>query len=77
MSVTVPVTYGWNEEGKTPEEIAADIRQTRYRLDADLQALKQKISPKRIVRRVRKAKWPTAAAAAAALAFVLIRRARR
>ena len=31
----VPATYGWSGDGKSAAEISDDIRQTRYRLDAD------------------------------------------
>lgn len=72
----VTPSYGWSDEGKTPAEIESDIRQTRYRLDADLRALKEKVNPKRLVRRAVRAKWP-AVAAAIAVALVLIRRLRR
>jgi Protein of unknown function (DUF3618) len=69
--------YGWTDEGKTPAEIEVDIQQTRYRLDADLRELKEKVQPKRLVKRIAKAKWPAAAIAALAAVIVLIRRARR
>lgn len=74
MTVTVPTktqtTYGWSADGKTAAEISSDIRQTRYRLDSDVQALRAKLSLRRLV--------PLApiAAGVAALAF-LIRRLRR
>lgn len=76
MSVTVPnritprPSYGWSADGKTAAEISEDIRQTRYRLEADARALRSKLAPKRLV--------PAAAVAAglAALSF-LIRRIRR
>ena len=74
MTVTVPTkaqpTYGWRADGKTAAEISSDIRQTRYRLDSDVQDLRAKFSLKRFV--------PIApiAAGLAALAF-LIRRIRR
>lgn len=70
-------TYGWNAEGKTPAEIAADIRQTRYRMEADLEALGDKLNPKRFLRPVKKAKWPAAGVALALIALWIRRRARR
>jgi hypothetical protein len=72
----VPPEYGWDGAGKSPAEIADDIRQTRYRLESDLEALRRK--PREIVRRV-KAKWPIAAAGAAVLSVIalLVRRIRR
>jgi hypothetical protein len=33
--------YGWSAEGKTKAEISSDIRQTRYRLDSDVRALRE------------------------------------
>ena len=69
-----PAEYGWEGEGKTPAEIQSDIAQTRYRLQADLRALKAK--PQQVIRRV-KEKWPIAAAAGVALITLLIRRIRR
>ena len=77
MTVTVPrnkpaTTYGWSGDGKTAAEISSDIDQTRYRLDADVQALGAKLSAARKL-------VPIAAlgvAAAGALTF-LIRRIRR
>ena len=77
MTVTVPTkaetTYGWSADGKTAAEISSDIRQTRYRLDSDVQALRKKFSPRRFL--------PVApiAAGLAALAFLIrkIRRRRR
>jgi hypothetical protein len=69
MSDKLPVTYEWRGDDKTPAEIEGDIRQTRYRLDADLQALKAKLAPRRLL--------PVAAAAALVIAAFLIRRARR
>jgi len=65
----VPAIYGWSGEGKTAAEIAADIRQTRYRVNADVRALKAKL---------RRATWPFAAAAVVGLVVrLLIRRRRR
>jgi len=53
MTVTVPTkvrtTYGWSADSKTAAEIASDIRQTRYRLDADIRALRAKLAPKRLL----------------------------
>lgn len=75
MTVTVPTKratgYGWSGDGKSAAEISSDIEQTRYRLDADVQALRDKVSAvKKLV--------PVAALgfAAGALAL-LIRRMRR
>jgi len=76
MTVPVPIprkpqaTYGWSADGKSAAEISSDIRQTRYRLDADVQALRAKFAPRRLL--------PLApiAAGLAAVAF-LIRRIRR
>jgi len=54
MSVTVPSravtrpTYGWRADGKSAAEISSDIRQTRYRLEADVQALRAKLLPRRL-----------------------------
>lgn len=76
LPTRVPMEYGWDDDGKSPAEIADDIRQTRYRLKSDLRALKEK--PRQLVRRV-KAKWPIAAAGAAALSLIafIVRRIRR
>jgi hypothetical protein len=53
MTVTVPTktqtTYGWSADGKTAAEISSDIRQTRYRLDSDVQALRAKLAPTRLI----------------------------
>ena len=73
MTVTVPSkpssTYGWSGDGKSAAEISSDIEQTRYRLGADVQALRGKLSAaKRLL--------PIAALGLAGLAF-LIRRIRR
>lgn len=73
----VTPTDGWSAEGKTPAEIAADIRQTRYRMDAELEALGEKLNPKRFLRPVKKAKWPAAGVALALVALWIRRRARR
>jgi Protein of unknown function (DUF3618) len=76
MSVTVPsraVTrpeYGWSADGKSAAEISSDIRQTRYRLEADVQALRHRLAPRRLL--------PAAAVAGGvALLSLLIRRIRR
>jgi hypothetical protein len=45
----VPATYGWSGDGKSAAEISEDIRQTRYRLDADVRDLRAKLAPKRLV----------------------------
>jgi len=49
VRTTTPATYGWSAEGKSAAEIAEDIRQTRYRLDADVRDLGAKLAPKRLV----------------------------
>lgn len=55
MTVPVPIptkpqtTYGWSAVGKSAAEISSDIRQTRYRLDSDVQALRAKLAPKRLL----------------------------
>ncbi|HJS43197.1 MAG TPA: hypothetical protein VJ755_06970 [Gemmatimonadales bacterium] len=55
MSITVPgriVTrpdYGWSAEGKSLAEISSDIRQTRYRLESDLQELRLMLAPRRLL----------------------------
>ena len=50
MTVAVRTDYGWSGDGKTSAEIASDIQDTRHRLDADVRALRAKLtSPKRIV----------------------------
>jgi hypothetical protein len=61
--------YGWDDDGKSPAEIADDIKQTRYRLKSDLRALKGRV----------KATWRIAAAGAAALSLIafVVRRIRR
>lgn len=63
-----PAIYGWNADGKTATEIASDARQTRYRLEADLRELRQ---------RIKRAKWPAAALAGLTLLTLLIRKIRR
>ena len=71
-------TYGWTADGKTPAEIAGDIRQTRYRMDADLHAIGEKLSPKGLVRRARKVvKWPAAGVALGLIALWIRRRIKR
>lgn len=76
MTVPVPVptkpetTYGWSADGKTAAEISSDIRQTRYRLDADVHALRAKLAPKHLLF------LAPIAAALAGVAF-LIRKIRR
>lgn len=55
MSVTLPSRivnrpdYGWSAEGKSPAEISSDIRQTRYRLESDLQQLRSILAPRRLL----------------------------
>jgi Protein of unknown function (DUF3618) len=49
MSVTVRPTYGWHGDGKSAAEIAGDIRQTRYRLESDVRALRAKLVPRRLM----------------------------
>jgi hypothetical protein len=76
MSVTVPArvtprpTYGWSADGKSAAEISSDIDQTRYRLQADVQALREQLAPRRLL--------PAAAVAGGlAVLSLLIRRIRR
>ena len=59
--------YGWRADGKSAAEISNDIRQTRYRLESDVRALRQALEPRRLL---------PAAAVSAGLAIVslLIRR---
>jgi len=45
----VPARYGWSGDGKSAAEISEDIRQTKYRLDADVRDLRAKLSPRRLV----------------------------
>lgn len=59
--------YGWSAEGKSPAEIAVDIRQTRYRLDADVRELKATLA---------RIKWPALAAAAGLVLLRFLRRRR-
>jgi DNA-binding CsgD family transcriptional regulator len=64
MTVLVRTDYGWSGDGKTAAEIASDIRHTRHRLDADVHALRAKLtSPKRLV--------PLAALGIAALVLMI------
>jgi DNA-binding CsgD family transcriptional regulator len=50
MTVAVRTDYGWSGDGKTAAEIASDIRHTRHRLDADVRALRAKLTaPARVV----------------------------
>ena len=55
MSVTVPgrivprADYGWSADGKSAAEISSDIRQTRYRLESDLEELKSLLTPRRLL----------------------------
>ena len=50
MTIAVRTDYGWSGAGKTAAEIASDIRHTRHRLDADVRALRAKLTaPKRLV----------------------------
>lgn len=73
-----PAVYGWSGAGKTAAEIDADIQQTRYRLHADVRALKEKMRPGSLARSALRAKWPVAAVAVVGLVIrLLIRRGRR
>lgn len=59
--------YGWSADGKSAAEIARDIRQTRYRLESDVRALREAIEPRRLL--------PAAAVSAGlAVLSLLIRR---
>jgi len=78
MSGTVPSrimprprpSYGWSADGKSAAEISSDIDQTRYRLEADVQALRNRLAPRRLL--------PAAAVAAGlGVLSLLIRRLRR
>lgn len=64
----VRTSYGWSAADKTPAEIAGDIRQTKYRMSADVDAIKHKLA--------RGARWPIAAVGLALLTLI-IRRLRR
>lgn len=59
--------YNWSANGKSAAEISSDIRQTRYRLESDMRALREAFEPRRFL---------PAAAVGAGLAIVslLIRR---
>jgi len=62
--------YGWSADGKSAAEISNDIRQTRYRLEADVRALREAFEPRRLL--------PAAAVSAGlAILSLLIRRIRR
>jgi hypothetical protein len=61
----VRTSYGWSAQKKTPAEIAGDIRQTKYRLSADVDAIKRKLA--------RRAKWPIAALGLAFMVLVVRR----
>jgi hypothetical protein len=62
--------YGWSADGKTAAEISSDIRQTRYRLESDVRALREAFEPRRFL--------PAAAVSAGlAVLSLLIRRIRR
>lgn len=41
--------YGWSAEGKSAAEISSDIRQTRYRLESDVRALRAAFEPRRFL----------------------------
>lgn len=76
MSVTLPTRvyprpdYGWSADGKSAAEISSDIRQTRYRIEADVRALRARLEPRRLL--------STAAIAAGLAALsLLLRRIRR
>ena len=78
----VGTTYGWTAEAKSAAEIAGDIRQTRYRMDADLHAIGERLSPRGLVRRAKKVakkvgKWPAAGVALALIALWIRRRIKR
>jgi hypothetical protein len=62
--------YGWSADGKSAAEISSDIRQTRYRLESDVRALREALEPRRLL--------PAAAVSAGlAILSLLIRRIRR
>lgn len=63
-----PSAYGWSADGKSPAEIKADLRQTRYRVEADLRALRARLNPKRLFRRI------AIGSAVTAVAALLLRR---
>ena len=59
--------YGWSANGKSAAEISSDIRQTRYRLESDVRALREALEPRRFL--------PAAAVSAGlAVLSLLIRR---
>jgi len=65
-----PPEYGWSADGKSAAEISKDIRQTRYRLESDVRALREALEPRRFL--------PAAAVSAGlAILSLLIRRALR
>jgi len=41
--------YGWSADGKSAAEISSDIRQTRYRLESDVRALREAFEPRRFL----------------------------
>lgn len=55
MSTSVPSRfapqplYGWSADGKNSAEISSDIRQTRYRLESDIRALRAKLTPRQLI----------------------------
>ena len=62
-----PLEYGWSAAGKSAAEISSDIRQTRYRLESDVRALREAFEPRRFL--------PAAAVSAGlAVLSLLIRR---
>jgi hypothetical protein len=64
VTVVVRTDYDWNGDGKSAAEIANDIRHTRHRLDADVQALRATLTaPKRVL--------PLAAIGLAVLALLI------
>jgi hypothetical protein len=42
-------SYGWSADGKSAAEISSDIEQTRYRLEADVRALREQLEPRRLL----------------------------
>lgn len=63
-------SYGWSAEGKSAAEISSDIEQTRYRLEADVRALRERLEARRFLA-------TAVAAAVVAAVSLLIRRIRR
>jgi uncharacterized protein DUF3618 len=59
--------YGWHADGKSAAEISSDIRQTRYRLESDVRALREALEPRRLLPAV-------AVSAGLAVLSLLIRR---